>query len=175
MDLIASFSSKKIRSFHFFNIQGLFGQKVIPFLADTGAACPVIGLRNFFSPVDAENFEDKISAFERVLRDEIDLQHISARTDPLKTANSQHVTTYPCVCANVSIGNIKGIPFYFDISFDSISTPLLGSSFIDDCAYNHAIGGFLNITGIKDNAGFGPYEGRALLNFDRVVDRYLSL
>lgn len=57
----------------------------------------------------------------------------------------------------------------FDISFDDISIPLLGSSFIDDCAYSHAINGNLNITGMKPQAGVGYYSGRNVLDFDKVA------
>ena len=62
--------------------------------------------------------------------------------------------------------------FFFDISFDEISIPLLGSSFIDDCSYSHSIGGNLNITGICEKAGSGFYDGMNILDFNTILDRF---
>ena len=58
MDLIASFSGKKVRKAYFFNIYGLFGQKVMPFLFDTGAARSVVGTRSFFSALLGSAYTD---------------------------------------------------------------------------------------------------------------------
>lgn len=73
---------------------------------------------------------------------------------------------------NVSIENTAKRDFYFDISFDEISIPLLGSSFIDDCAYSHAINGNLNITGMKNKTGTGYYDENNVLDFDAVVAKF---
>ncbi len=168
MDLIASFSSQKVNTFNFFILHGLLGDDDLIFLFDTGAICPVVGVNNFFRR-KTDNGKDILI---QVLQKEISTQGIVSRPVPLKTANSQEVTTYPCVCHHVSIENTAERDFYFDISFDDISIPLLGSSFIDDCAYSHAINGNLNITGMKQQAGAGYYTGRNVLDFDKVAEKF---
>lgn len=167
MDLMASFSSKKVNTFNFFYINGLIGDNELLFLFDTGAACPVVGVNSFF-----DRDEEGRSVLEAVLREEIVAQDVKARPVPLKAANSQEVTTYPCVCHSVSIGNTPERDFYFDISFEDISIPLLGSSFIDDCSYSHVINGSVNITDMKDQIGKGYYDGYNVLDFDVVSKEY---
>lgn len=169
MDLIASFSSQKINAFNFFMIRGIFSNNSLFFLFDTGAACPVVGINNFF---DEEGGTHNRSIFEHVLRKEISSQKIIPRPIPLKTANNQPITTYPCVCHHVSIQNTAEQDFYFDLSFDDISIPLLGNSFIDDCAYSHTINGKLSITGMKPHAGTDYYSGRNVLDFDEAVTKF---
>ncbi|MBO4396643.1 MAG: hypothetical protein J5819_09900 [Eubacterium sp.] len=173
MDLIASFHSHKIKKFHFFSLSGLSTKgRDIVFLFDTGAVCPVIGVNCLFPKDDNAAHHNKRESFEKLLREEIKIQSIGTRPRPLKAANNQEVTTYPCVCRDVSISNAGTMDFYFDISFDDISIPLLGSSFIDDCAYTHSIAGSLNITGIKESAGKDFYTGMNILDFNRVLERF---
>ena len=169
MDLIASFNSQKVNAFHFFVIRGIFGNAGLFFLFDTGASCPVVGLNNLFDLGDVSNAR---STFEQILQQEIIVQHISPRPIPLKAANKQPVTTYPCVCHHVSIENTAERDFYFDLSFEDVSIPLLGSSFIDDCSYNHAVNGNLNMTGVKPQAGAGYYLGRNVLDFDMAAWKF---
>ena len=171
MDLMASFSSRKVNTFNFFSFYGILGDNGLVFLFDTGAACPVVGINNFFDTSDDSNDRTKL---EQLLRDEIATQKVLPRPIPLKAANNQPVTTYPCVCHHVSIENTRERDFYFDISFDDISIPLLGSSFIDDCAYSHAINGNLSITGMKQQAGVVYYTGRNVLEFDTVGNKFTS-
>ena len=68
----------------------------------------------------------------------------------------------------------KRIVISIDISFDEISIPLLGSSFIDDCSYSHSIGSSLSITAIKDNAGSVFYSEANVLDFNVVLKEYSS-
>ena len=171
MDLIASFSSQRINAFHFFVIHGLMANKDLVFLFDTGASCPVLGVNSFFRDGDTTNNRHIL---EQLLYNELSSQNILPRPIPFKAANNQEMTTYPCVCHNVSIENTAERDFYFDISFDDISIPLLGSSFIDDCAYSHAINGNLNITGMKPQAGAGYYAGRNVLDFDKVAEKFAA-
>ena len=171
MDLIASISSQKINTFNFFTVHGILGDDDLIFLFDTGAICPVVGVNSFFRKSISNN---DMSILEQILREEISAQRIVSRPVPLKTANSQEVTTYPCVCHHVSIENTAERDFYFDLSFDDISIPLLGSSFIDDCAYSHAINGNINITGLKPQAGADYYSGRNVLDFDKVAAKFAS-
>ena len=72
----------------------------------------------------------------------------------------------------VSIEGTAERDFYFDFSFSDISLPLLGTSFSDDCAYNHAVNGSLNITSMKQQAGEGYYTGENVLDFDKVVEKF---
>lgn len=167
MDLMGSFNSTKVNTFNFFYVRGLMGDNELLFLFDTGAACPVVGINCLF---DAD--EEKKAILEQVIRDEIEAQNVDARPIPLKAANSQEVTTYPCVCHNVSIGGTIDADFYFDIAFDDISIPLLGSSYIDDCSYNHAINGNIVITGTKEDVGKSFYMGYKVLDFGVVVKEY---
>lgn len=170
MDLIASFSSQKINRFHFFDINGILDEdKDLVFLFDPGAACPVIGVNSFFSEGDDKKNRSRL---EELIKSELAIQQILPRSKPLKAANSQYVATYPCICHNVSIENTKRLDFYFDISFDEISIPLLGSSFTVDCGYVHTINGNLNITGMKDKPGADYYAGQKLLDFDTVADKF---
>ncbi len=168
MDLIASFDSQKVNTFNFFFLRGIFGSSGLFFLFDTGASCPVVGINNFF---DKDDIESK-RLLEKIILDEITKQDIAPRPEPLKAANSQPVTTYPCVSHGVSIENTKAQDFYFDISLDDISIPLLGSSFIDDCAYSHAINGNINITSMKPHTGADSYKYRNVLDFDEVSKKY---
>ena len=169
MDLIASFSSQKINTFNFFDIYGILGKGNHVFLFDTGAACPVIGVNCFFKK--GKDIGNKIK-LESLIKSELSSQNVSPRSIPLKSANSQEVETYPCVCHNVSIEHTADFDFYFDISFDEISIPLLGSSFTDDCAYNHTINGHLNITGMRNSPGADYYRGYNILDFDIVARRF---
>ena len=170
MDLIASFSSQKVNTFHFFDINGILEEdKDLVFLFDPGAACPVIGVNSFFRK--DKDINDKIR-LERLIKDELVSQNISPRSNPLKAANSHVVKTYPCVCHNVSIEHTAKFDLYFDIAFDEISIPLLGSSFTDDCGYSRAINGNLNITGMKTNPGFDYYKGYNVLDFNVVVRKF---
>ena len=167
MDLMGSFSSKKVNTFNFFYVNGVIGDNELLFLFDTGAACPVVGVNSFFDPDDEEVGR---TALEAILKEEIIKRNVKPRPVPLKAANSQEVTTFPCICHGVSIGNSPKRDFYFDISFEDISIPLLGGSFIDDCAYSHAINGNINITSIKENAGSSYYRGYNVLDFDIVSE-----
>ena len=168
MDLIASFSSQKVNNFNFFAIYGLVGNDELFFLFDTGAACNVVGVNSLFRKGD--DSIERMMAFEKLLHDELVAHGITPRQ--MKAANSQEVVTYPCMCHNVSIENTAKRDFYFDISFDEISIPLLDSSFIDDCAYSHAINGNLNITGMKNKTGAGYYDENNVLDFNAVVAKF---
>ena len=168
MDLMASFSSRRINVFNFFYIYGMLDDNGLEFLFDTGAICPVVGVNNFFDDEDAKERRE----LEDILNEEIINQNVKCRPAPLKAANRQEVKTYPCVCNGISIERADVTDFYFDISFDDISVPLLGSSFIDDCAYNHTINGNVNITGIKNCAGASYYKGYNLLDFNKVATRF---
>ena len=169
MDLMGSFSSRRLNIFNFFYVYGMLDDNGLVFLFDSGAICPVVGVNNFFDKgADIENR----AILENILKEEISRQNISPRPIPLKAANSQEVETYPCICNGVSIENTAELDFYFDISFEDISIPLLGSSFIDDCAYNHAINGNVNITSMKEDVGKSYYTGYNLLDFNKVVARF---
>ena len=169
MDLIASFSSQKVDTFHFFLITGLLGDDDLAFLFDPGAVCPLIGVNCFFRKDKDATARKRL---EKIVHDELTVQNVPPRSVPLKAANSQKVVTFPCVCHNVSIENTARREFFFDLSFDEISIPLLGSSFTDDCAYRHSINGNLDITGIKADAGARYYKGTKVLNFDVVATKY---
>lgn len=156
----------------FFILRGLMGDSGLFFLFDTGAICPVVGVNIFFVKNNNPDYSSNTAALAKILRDEIKTQKILPRPKPLKTANNQNVTTYPCICHNVSISITPERDFYFDISFDEISIPLLGSSFIDDCDYSHAINGNINITGIKEQAGSDYYKGLNILEFDDIAIRF---
>lgn len=168
MDLVASFSSQRVNTFNFFFVRGIFGDNNLLFLFDTGAACSVVGINSFFR--EGRETIEKRKTLEELLKDEIKNKDVLPRN--LKAANNQSVTTYPCICRSVSIENTSERDFYFDISFEDISIPLLGSSFIDDCAYNHAINGNINITGIKEKAGSGYYDECTLIEFDEIARKY---
>ena len=172
MDLIASFNSNKISYFHFFTLSGLSKSRNIVFLFDTGAVCPVIGTNNFFTKEKSPDNIKKKELFEKTIQEELKIQNILPRSNSLKAANNQEVKTYPCICRDVSISSTGKMDFFFDLSFDEISIPLLGSSFIDDCSYSHSIGGNLNITGIREKAGSGFYDGMNILNFNTILDRF---
>ena len=117
-----------------------------------------------------DRFTDKKDKFEQILKKEIVEQNVEARKH--KVANKQLVYSYPCVCHHVSIQDAGEIEFYFDITFDDMYLPLLGGSFIDDCAYSHAINSNINITAIKERAGESYYIGHNVLDFDKVVAEY---
>ncbi len=170
MDLMGSFSSQRVNTFNFFHIRGILGDNSLIFLFDTGAVCPIVGTNNLFRQVDG--FSEKKDRFEHILRDAITSQSIQPRQH--KVANSQLVDSYPCVCHHVAIENTEEIDFYFDISLENISIPLLGGSFIDDCAYSHAINSSINITAIKERAGESYYNECNILDFDRVVAEYVN-
>lgn len=68
----------------------------------------------------------------------------------------------------------RAVPFLFDISFDEISLPLLGSNFIDDCAFAHKLGGDLSIMAMKNTPGKSMYSDMKVLNFDEVFNEYKS-
>ena len=173
MDLIASFHSHKIKKFHFFSINGLLPEKEnLFFLFDTGAVCPVLGINSFFDKDNNPNYLEEKAFLEKIVREELSIQYINPRPSPLKAANNQEVHTYPCMCKNVSISNTNEMDFYFDISFEEISIPLLGSSFIDDCSYTHSMGSSLNITGIREKAGSDFYTGINILDFNKVIERF---
>ena len=87
----------------------------------------------------------------------------------------QKVTTYPCVSHGISIEGTNERDFYFDFSFEDVSLPLLGTSFSDDCAYSHTINGTLTVTGMKKDAGMHYYEGRNVLDFDKVTSKFSDL
>ena len=94
--------------------------------------------------------------------------------DLIASFNSQELPSYPCVCHNASIENTEKWDFYFDISFDEINLPLLGSCFTDDCNYNHPINDQLIITEIKERTDSQYYQGYCVLNFDIVAAKYES-
>ena len=119
-----------------------------------------------------DGYSTEKEAFESLLMKSINTQGLSPRPKPLETANRQRVKTYPCVSHHVTIDNVQIDNFFFDISFDDISIPLLGSSFSDDCSYNHAINGNINITGMKNMPGESAYAGLDILDFDSIVEAY---
>ena len=175
MDLIASFHSHKIKSFHFFSVTGLLPEnESLFFLFDTGAVCPVVGINSFFDKNNNPDYLTEKEKLECIVKRELSSQQVVPRQKPLKAANNKELTTYPCMCKGVSISNTKESDFYFDISFDEISIPLLGSSFIDDCSYSHSIGSSLSITAIKDNAGSVFYSEANVLDFNVVLKEYSS-
>ncbi|MBO4396226.1 MAG: hypothetical protein J5819_07765, partial [Eubacterium sp.] len=142
------------------------------FLFDTGAACSVVGINSFFEKDNNPNYENEKESLKKIVLEEIQNQSVAPRAKALKVANNQEIQTYPCVCRDVSISNAGVMDFYFDIAFDEISTPLLGSSFIDDCSYTHSIAGNLNITAIKNKAGEDFYLGMNVLDFNKVISRF---
>ena len=106
MGLIASFSSERISIANFFVIKGLLGRVNPFFLFDTGAACSLVGVNNFFSKDENGNYSSDKDVFEKILRDEICSQGIPPRNDGLKTANNQPITAYPCVCLIMKIADV---------------------------------------------------------------------
>lgn len=170
MDLIASFNAHKVHTSFFVTIDGILKEGVLYFLFDTGAVCSLIGLNSLF----ADDETEKKAIFADILKQELSSQQINPRSELLRTANNQEVTTFPCVSHNVSIEGAEGRDFYFDFSFDEVSLPLLGTSFSDDCAYHHTINGSLTITGMKADAGCRYYAGRKVLDFDNIVAKYTT-
>ena len=170
MDLIASFSAHKVRTSHFLTVDGITDDGVLHFLFDTGAAVSLIGINSLFQ----DDEKDKIETFRRIVESEIESQNVIPRSNDLKTVTKQNVTTYPCVSHGISIEGTKQMDFFFDLSLEDISIPLLGSTFTDDCAYNHTINGILMITGMKDKAGSEYYNGYNVLDFDVVMRKYSS-
>ncbi len=168
MDLIASFNALKVRTSHFLTVDGILKDGVLHFLFDTGAAVSLIGLNCLFP----EDEHRKITLLESIVKDELSSQQVVPRPDPYKTANNQNVTTFPCVSHGVSIEGAKAIDFYYDFSFDDVSLPLLGTTFSEDCAYHHTIGGMLTVTGIKENPGLSIYQGINVLDFDIVIKQF---
>lgn len=168
MDFIASFNAHKVRTSFFLTVDGILKEGILYFLFDTGAVCSLIGLNSLF-PDDAV---EKKYIFKKIIEEELHSQHVEPRLESLRTANNQVVTTYPCLKKGVSIEGTANRDFYFDFSFSDISLPLLGTSFSDDCAYNHAVNGSLNITSLKQQAGAGYYTSQNILNFDKVVERF---
>lgn len=61
-----------------------------------------------------------------------------------------------------------------DCSSQVVIYMLLGGSFIDDCGYSHAINSSINITAIKERAGESYYNECNVLDFDRVVAKYIK-
>ena len=108
--------------------------------------------------------------YKQILKGEISSQNVDIRRH--KVANNQVIESYPCICHHVSIQGLEEMDFYFDITFSEMNSPLLGGSFIDDCAYTHSINSNINITAIKDHAGKEYYTGYNLLEFDKVVAEY---
>ncbi len=170
MDLIASFSAHKVRTSHFLTLDGITEDGVLHFLFDTGAAVSLIGINSLFQ--DDEN--DKKELFKKIVESEIELQHVIPRSQDLKTVTKQSVKTYPCVSHGISIEGTRAMDFYFDLSLEDISIPLLGSAFTDDCAYNHAMNGQLIISAMKDNPGSEYYDACNVLDFDSVMTRFVS-
>lgn len=168
MDLIASFNAHIIQTSHFITIDGILKNGVLHFLFDTGAVCSLIGTNSLFS----DNEHEKREKFIKILKNEIATQQIFPRANPLKTANNQSITTYPCVSHNVSIEGTEHSDFYFDFSITDISLPLLGTSFSYDCTYSHTTNGILSITSMKKNAGSDYYSSYKVLDFDIVMAEY---
>ena len=171
MDLIASFNAHKVKTSHFLTVDGILKEGVLYFLFDTGAVCSLIGLNSLFS----DDEQEKKAAFARILKNELSAQQVKSRSESLRTANNQKVTTYPCVSHGISIEGTNERDFYFDFSFEDVSLPLLGTSFSDDCAYSHTINGTLTVTGMKKDAGMHYYEGRNVLDFDKVTSKFADL
>ena len=172
MDLIASFSSQKLKRFNFFTIRGMFEERDVFFLFDTGASLPVVGVNSFFRK-DGDDYPPEKYQFEDFLRKRIASFGILPRDVPLKTATKQDVESYPCVCHNVTMDSVTIKEFYFDIAFDEVNIPLLGTSFSDDCGYSHAISGNIIISGMKTNPGDGDYLGLTVLDFNKAVKDFI--
>lgn len=168
MDLIASFSSQKLKKFNFFTIRRMFGERDIFFLFDTGASLPVVGVNSFFRK-DGDDYPPEKYRFENFLKDRIASLGILPRDIPLKTATNQDVESYPCVCRDVLIDTVTIKEFFFDVAFDEVHIPLLGTSFSDDCGYSHSINGNIIISSMKSNPGSGDYSGLNVLDFNQVV------
>ena len=173
MDLIASFNSHKVRTFHFFRISGILKDEVLSFLFDTGAACSIVGVNNLVPGVAGDSTVVR-QELERILMEEIRQQEVETRVESFRTASNDEIISYPCVCHNTSIEGSKSIDFYFDISMQEVNLPILGSNFLDECSYTHTIDGNVVISAIKPNPGSKPYLDRNLLNFNKVMDRYHS-
>ena len=169
---VASFNSRKVHLSHYFRVEGLIDNEILSFLFDTGASYTVVGVNNLFA---ASPDNSNIDLFRTCLSEEIAIQNIEERANPLRVANKDYIQTFPCVSHNVSVEGTPRIDFYFDLSLDDISLPLLGSSYIDDCAWSNSIKGKIVVTGIADNPGAAAYAGTKVLDFDRVLQKYRDL
>lgn len=175
MDLIASFSSQRVRTFQFFKLRGILDDDTLTFLFDTGAAYSAIGINNLIPSKSNHESDEQLLALEKIIRDEIKKQGVSERAQRLKSANNIDIITYPCVSRGVSIEGSKQTDFYFDLALsDYINLPLLGSNFTDDCNYTHKINGQIIVSGMKDSPGAESYYGIKTLDFSGIKKGYIG-
>ena len=168
MDLIASFSSHTVRSFHFFKIKGLIRNQIMSFLFDTGAAYSVIGVNHLIEPGHHAD-EDRKHRLRDLFIEEATRQGIKERSERLRAANNTAIVTYPCKCSDVSIEGTPPIDFFFDFSLGDINLPLLGGCFMNDCAYNHGIEGSVIVTGMRNNPGMELYRNIPTVDFAQAI------
>lgn len=168
MDLIASFSSQTVRSFHFFKLKGLIHNQIMNFLFDTGAAFSVIGVNHLLKPGQHTD-EVKKQLLREAFIKESKRQGIKERGENLRAANNAMIVTYPCICHGVSIEGAAEMDFCFDFALSDINLPLLGGSFMNDCTYSHSIDGSVIVSGMKDNPGMGLYRNIPVVDFNRAV------
>ena len=88
MDLIASFSSQRVRTFQFFKLRGILDDDTLTFLFDTGAAYSVIGINNLIPSKSNHESDEQLLALEKIIRDEIKKQGVSERAQRLKSAHN---------------------------------------------------------------------------------------
>ena len=168
MDLIASFSSQTVRSFHFFKLRGLIHNQIMSFLFDTGAAYSVVGINHLLKPGQYTD-ENKKQQLREAFIEESKRQGIKERSERLRTVNNAMIVTYPCICHGVSIEGAAEMDFCFDFSLSDINLPLLGGSFMNDCTYSPSINGSVIVSGMKDNPGMSLYRNVPVVDFNLAV------
>ena len=92
----------------------------------------------------------------------------------MRTVTNERVEIYPCKCSDVSIEGTPKITFYFHLYLGTVSLPLLGFDYIDDCSFSHRSKGDIEVSAVSQNAGKRFYEN-GTLDIRAVMENFSKL
>lgn len=170
MEYVSSFDASKAGKAYIVKVRNLHPDgDIMSFHVDSGSGVTLLELDTLCSPKTKNEYE----LLKCIILDEISKGGFSKLKTSASTVTKEEVEMYPCKYDGVSISGTKPITLYFYIYLGDIGMPLLGFDYIDDCSYQHGIGGDLIFTAVANNLGMRFYPKRTI-DFNKVLNRFNS-
>lgn len=168
MEYVNSFNAIKSNKAYLVKVKNLHPDNdSMTFHIDSGASVTFLGIDSFCSPKKKDEYDLLYGIVEK----EINRGGFEKYKTSAQTVTKEEIDAYPCKYDGVSVSGTKPITLYFCIYLGDIGIPLLGFDYIDDCSYQHGIGGDLIFTAVAEKPGKRFYPEK-LIDFNKVLKEF---
>ena len=168
MEFVNSFNAIKSGKAYIVEVMNFHpDNETMLFYVDSGASVTFVGLDSFCSPKNKTGY----TLLREIVSDEISVSNLERYKTSALTATKEEVEVYPCKFDGISISGTNPITLYFCIYLGDVGTPLLGFDYLDDCSYQHKVGGDLIFTAVADEPGKRFYPEK-VMDFNKILNQF---